>query len=709
MGFSAIIITIAVIIFLFFAIAAFIASMYKKVAPGQAIVKTGAGGTKVAFDGMIVLPVVHRFEVMDIALKKVEIDRMGKDGLICKDNMRADIKVVFFVRVNPDATAVKDVAQTIGCERASDIGTLNELFEAKFSEGLKTLGKRFDFVDLYDSREQFKTQLIEIIGRDLNGYILDDAAIDYLEQTPLSFLKPDNILDSEGIKKITELTATQNMKANFIRREEEKTIKKQNVEAQETILELDRQLAEKEQRQKREIANIKSREDAQVRKVEEEERLMSERVRITTDEELEIATQNKERQVIVALKQKERTEAVETERVEKDRMLEQTEREKIVALAEIEKQKAIEEERKLIQDVIKERVIVEKAVVEEQEKIKDLEAIKEAERKKTVAIVAAEQAAEETLIQSIKTAEAGQKSAEFKAQQRMIEADTQEKASVKEAEAIKTMAEAEASKKAAEGLAEAQVIEARAGALEKQGEAEAQVIEAKAIAEAKGIEVRGEAQAEADRKLGVSEAKVVEIRSEADKARGLAEAEVIEAKGIADAKGIEEKAKAMSKLDGPGKDHEEFKIRLEKEKAIELAEINIQEAVAMAQSKVLSEAMKSANIDIVGGDSTFFNQMMQAVTQGKRVDKMVNNSSVLSELKNSLLGDGDGPLAQNLQTLVGRAGINSENIRNLTLTALLLQLQQKLSDDKSSGIIGNLLSTVQQLGVGGENAGKYLN
>ena len=37
---------------------------------------------------------------MDISVKRIEIDRHGEEGLICKDNIRADIKVAFFVRVN---------------------------------------------------------------------------------------------------------------------------------------------------------------------------------------------------------------------------------------------------------------------------------------------------------------------------------------------------------------------------------------------------------------------------------------------------------------------------------------------------------------------------------------------------------------------------------------------------------------------------------
>lgn len=174
---------------------------YRKATQGQALVRTGQGGAKVSFSGIFVIPILHQMEVMDITLKTVTIARQGKEGLICKDNLRADIKVNFFVRVNKTAEDVIQVAQAIGCDRASDKESLVDLFDAKFSEALKTVGKQFDFVELYNSREKFKLEILRTIGTDLNGYVLDDCAIDYLEQTSIEVLSPDNILDVEGIKK----------------------------------------------------------------------------------------------------------------------------------------------------------------------------------------------------------------------------------------------------------------------------------------------------------------------------------------------------------------------------------------------------------------------------------------------------------------------------------------------------------------------------
>jgi len=682
-----------------------IAKWYNKAEQGQAFVRTGVGGTKVSFNGILRVPVVHRLEVMDISLKTIVIARQGKDGLICQDNMRADIKVTFFVRVNKTESDVIQVAQTIGCDRASDKNELESLFDAKFSEALKTVGKQFDFVGLYNKRDEFRQEILNIIGRDLNGYILDDAAIDYLEQTPLNFLDEKNILDAEGIKKITDLTAQQKVLSNDIERNKEKTIKQQDVEAREAILELEKQLAETEEKQKREIETIKAREEAETAAVREQERQKAEAARIKADEEVEIAEENKQRQVLIALKSKERTEAVENERVKKDQELEATEREKIVTLAQIEKDKAVEEEQKNIQEVIRERVAIEKTVVEEQERIKDTEAFAGADRAKKVAVTNAEQEAEAELVKRIKQAEAEKDAAELEAKQKVIEADAEQVTASKKADAIKVLADAEASQHAAIGMAEAQVLEAKAAAREKEGEADASVIEDTMLAEAKGIKAKADAEAEAELRLGKAEAEVIAAKATAEEERGMAEARVMTEKFNAEAGGISAKADAMKQLDGVGKEHEEFKLRLDKEKEIELAQINIHEKIAQAQASVIAEAVKSAKIDIVGGETMFFDQIIGSITRGKSIDRLVDNSELLTEVKFNLLESPDGQsFAENIQKLIDRFGITSEDLKNLSISMLLLRMFNQADDSETKGFLNQLMDMAKGLGISNKKA-----
>ena len=228
------------VVVLFGALAMF-ARFYHKVEQGHAmIINTLRAEPDVSFTGGMVYPIIHKKELMEISLKTIEIERLGKDGLICRDNIRADIKTTFFLRVNKTKEDVLKVAQAVGCARASSQETLENLFSAKFAEALKTVGKSMDFVDLYQARDRFRDDIIRQIGNDLSGYILEDAAIDYLEQTPIEKLDSHNILDAQGIKKITELTAIESIRTNELKRDEEMRIKKKDVETREAILELER-------------------------------------------------------------------------------------------------------------------------------------------------------------------------------------------------------------------------------------------------------------------------------------------------------------------------------------------------------------------------------------------------------------------------------------------------------------------------------------
>ncbi len=174
---SAVIVLLAI---LFVGAAIMFARFYRKVGPEEAIVRSGKGGLKAASgDGIWIIPILHRAEQMDLSVKRIEIKRQGSSGLICQDNVRADIEVAFFVRVNNRTEDILQVAQSLGCARASEKAALVELFDAKFSEALKTVGKRFDFVELYEERDKFKDEILKVIGRDLDGYTLNDCAIDY--------------------------------------------------------------------------------------------------------------------------------------------------------------------------------------------------------------------------------------------------------------------------------------------------------------------------------------------------------------------------------------------------------------------------------------------------------------------------------------------------------------------------------------------------
>jgi uncharacterized membrane protein YqiK len=609
---------IAVVLLIAVGLLLIVSRLFRKVEQGKALIVSKMRKVDVTFTGQVVLPVLHKAETMDISVKTIDITRTGRDGLICRDNIRADIRISFFVRVNKTVEDVIKVAQAIGTARASDKETLQDLFNAKFSEALKTVGKQMDFTDLYTKRDELRDRIIQLIGTDLNGYSLEDAAIDHLEQTPLSQLDPSNVLDAQGIRKITEMTSVEHVRTNEFQRTEEKEITRQNVDAREAILELERRQADAEIKQRREIETVRAREEAETARVMEEERLRAQSAFLRTEEQLGVQRENQAREVAVAEKNRERVIAIESERIEKDRLLEVIARDRETALTRIAADKEVEAEKREIAEVVRERVAVDRTVAEQEESIKRLRAVEEAERERQAIIIAAEAQAQEKLVKDIKAAEAAEQAAVHRAAEEITLAEARVKSADLDARAKLRLAEGVQAEAAAAGLA--------ASAWTPSASASS-----RACAAAIGDKLKAEAA------------------------------------------GLTEKAAAMAALDEASRGHEEYRLRLEAEKDVRLAGLEVQRQVAEAQATVLATGLESADISIVGGESVFFDRLMSSISLGKGVDSFMHNSQTAQTLAKPWL-DGTSSFTDDLTSVLG--SVSTGDVQNLTVSALLMRMMK---------------------------------
>lgn len=619
-------------------------AFYRKVPQGTALIINDMSSTpKVRFTGAFVIPVLYLAEEMKISLISMEVKRRGTEGLICKDNLRADVEVVFYLRVNERAEDVLLVAKTVGVDRASDKDAVTQLFQAKFSEALKTVGKKFDFLDLFEKRHEFREEIIKVIGKDLNGYVLEDVAIDYLEQTKKSELDRNNIMDAEGIRKITELTASQNVKTNELEQDEKLAITKKNTTTTEQMLAMERQRVEAEAVQAREVESLRAREAAEARRVIEEQRLVAERARIETEEQIQIREQERSRQVEVAEQNRLRVVAIEQERVNRAAELERVTTDKEVQLQAVDRDKVVEKGKMEVAGVVRDRVAIEQTVAVAEEKINDTRVLSEADRLKQVAVLKAEAEAEEVRIRAVKEAEGASQSANFRAQEITVIAEAELSAASKTAEAKKVLAEGVLAEQAAPGLAEVRVQEAKAAIIEKTGVAEARAQEAKAEASYKegsaAARVTAErlaAEAEGRAKMGAAEA-------DATRAMGEAEAFAVGSKMKAEAEGLTEKFSAMSSMSPEARQHEELRLQLETALEAALADIEANKVISRERAEVLSEALKSADIKLIGGDGGVFDKLTQGMGVGAAVDGATQSAAV-----QQLLGLLGGVLASKL-------------------------------------------------------------
>jgi uncharacterized membrane protein YqiK len=633
-----------------FSLLIMVAKFYNKVEQGQVlIINKLRAEPEISTTGGMVIPVIHKKEIMDISTKRMMLERKGRSGLICQDNIRADIIITFYIRVNETKEDILRVAKQVGCDRSSYPETLQELFEAKFSEALKTVGKQLNFTELFTQRDIFRDKIKEVIGQDLSGYVLEDVAIDFLEQTSINDLDPNNIMDAEGIRRITELTALQSVETNDLKRQEEIRIKRQDIDAKEKGLELDRQLADAQAKQTREISSVQAREEAETAKVVQEELCKSEQARIETEQVVAVAEQNKQREADIAEQNRFRAVAIEEEKVKRARQVEEIDREKEVETLRIDKEKALEIERKNIAEVQRERIMVEKGVAQEEELIKDLRVVSEANRQKDELVIKAKGEAEQALVKDIESAKAQEQAAEHIARKMQTIAEAELKTASKQAESKKILAEGNQAEAASQGLAEAQITLAQADAHERQGEAEAKTLELKLTAEAKGIQE----------------------------------------KAMAEATGLREKQDVLNAMSEQAREFETFGLRLNQERELTLAKLDNSVDLAEKQAGVLATALSEANINIMGGDGEFLRQFMSSITVGKSIDGLVNESDTVKTLFKDHL-NGDRNIMDDLGGVLAGANQTSETMKNFNMSKLLSTLNN--ADDTQKGVLASLLN-----------------
>lgn len=178
---------------------------YRRVGAGEALViERGNAPTRVSLGGALVLPLVHRAEVLDLSVRKVVVERRGRQGVSCMDGIRVDLRATLLVKVGRVEADVLRVAREVGCARANRPEDVQALLEERFACALANAASTFNFDELLADRGFFIDHVMMEVGEDLLGFKLERMSLGRLEQTPLDQLDPTNMMDAAGIQKLTE-------------------------------------------------------------------------------------------------------------------------------------------------------------------------------------------------------------------------------------------------------------------------------------------------------------------------------------------------------------------------------------------------------------------------------------------------------------------------------------------------------------------------
>ncbi|MCE2402355.1 hypothetical protein J4G08_15905 [Candidatus Poribacteria bacterium] len=359
-----------------------------------ALVRTGGAKEKIRITGGLwVNTIIHEIKEISLNTMRIEVVRETSDSLITNDFNRADVEVVFYLKVDPDDEDILKAAQALG-DKSMTPETIRELIEPMLDGAIRSVAAESEIQDLLQKRLQFADNVQNACGENLkldNGLTLDTVSIIRVDQTPIEMLNPDNRFDAVGIREITEITAEQERDKEAAIKAKDVAIVQINVEARLRELELEQEQAWGESDQQKNIAIYAAEREADtikyqfemeqsVQEREYEMKLEVERARISQEEGVQL------REVELELKVQTETFAqeqqVQQREIEKNLVVEtaQIDQTKVVQLAEIAQHltvqmEKIEQEQTIEVREIEKQLMVEKAriVQEEGVQLRDVE------------------------------------------------------------------------------------------------------------------------------------------------------------------------------------------------------------------------------------------------------------------------------------------------------------------------------------------------
>jgi len=438
----------------------------------EAFVRTGGVFVKkkmvVLNGGCIVLPGFHELTRVPLREISIDVERTGTLAVRTQDYLRADMRVTFYVCINASEQDVLTAAARLSQNGKITPMDIKNALEKRADDAIRAAAKNKCLAEIDSDKLGFAQEVLNLMQQDLGkvGLTLNNIAISEVQES--NTYDENNFFDAQGVRLRTETIQRSIQQKREVELTTQVAIEQKELDAEKQSLTIaqnteDARLAQnfaveslKAQRE-REIQEKRAEESAatlraqilQEKSVEEEEirrKLSLEQSQI--DANIELEERNKKFKVAQALQQQEselaeitRKKTVDSNTLEAQVQVAESER--LARTAQEDVAIAIAKKRQESFLAEAERAQAESGVVTASE-------VEVAERQRRLAVIEAEQNAEEKRISE-------QNVVEIDAFRRRRQAEIAKQAADLEAEAIRTLAQAERDK----SLAEAEGIQAK--------------------------------------------------------------------------------------------------------------------------------------------------------------------------------------------------------------------------------------------------------
>ena len=270
----------------------FLQRYYAKATLETALVRTGLGGRKVVLDGgCLALPIVHRLQRVSMAAISISATQSGNEGVLCRDQLRADVGMEFELRVEPSREGVSTAAQALGNRISRNGGAVHELLRGALVNAIQNAAAQRTMEDIHLNRNAFTQDVATEAGVQAAnlGLRLISAALVSVDQTNLAQLDESNAFNAQGRRRLAELVAAQRKARVEIETATEIAVRESRLAQHQREIELKRAEREAEISQQEHLDKLEADAHSRSEQARATAVLASETVRIDGDQKAKAA------------------------------------------------------------------------------------------------------------------------------------------------------------------------------------------------------------------------------------------------------------------------------------------------------------------------------------------------------------------------------------------------------------------------------------
>lgn len=414
---------IIVVIVIAAALIALAAWFYERATNEVALVKTGIGGRRVIIDGgTLALPYFHEITRVNMQTIRMTVARTGEAALITKDRLRVDVGADFYVSVTPKADTITRAAQTLG-KRLFQPDQLRGLIDGMMVDALRSVAARMTMDELHENRAQFVREVRDGLAEAMTNYglQLDSVSLTGLDQTPFSALDENNAFNAVGMRKLAEVIAKSKKERAEIESDSDVSVRRAAMEAAKRKLEIDLEQRRAEIAQGQEIETLLAAQLAEVAQRKADSERTAAQARIRMEQDIQAADIARE----LAIREAEIAQSRALEDAESDRQIQMS-------------AKSQEESRAQAQADVARAEAVTAA-----EAVQTARAMADAERRRALALMAAQEQAEAAAKRAEIAAASDRATSADKAEARRAEAEATKVVELARVDAERAQIEAE--------------------------------------------------------------------------------------------------------------------------------------------------------------------------------------------------------------------------------------------------------------------------